>query len=580
MKIKSLLIGMLACSAMVACTNEDSLENEKNSALKGNSYLSVNLSMGNPTSRATQNESFDNGTADEAAVLDKNVVFLFYDASGNYVTEGSIQYYNSNTGLSSPTSTGSNLVWDDQEGGSNVERKAAPVIVLGPTKTVPAKVIAVLNDNELAAKCKGQNMSATLALTGNTTNYLTEAGYVMSNSAYVKDNNVVYATDIAPEQICESAADAIANPVNIYVERVAAKVVMSYSTNLQTTDNTFTLQSNAAGGKYMVDDEVATLKVKVAGWKINAFNETSSLIKKISAITYFDGWNNANYYRSYWAEDVNYNGVTKVAEDATPEPWEHTGESFKGLKYLTWAEADCAGNNQSFNGEVSYLNENTTNQPVIRPNDKTNATTLLVVGYILVNNESTAKTLFTYKGGYYTETKYKNILMGALSEFKKTVNGESQDLVAGDFVWTEVKKEGQTSQYYKCEKVDYQTVVLTPALAEGVVLAENKTIADIHAVLAGFETKLYDGGRCYYQIPIKHIYDNEDNDSDVCGEYGIVRNHSYQLTLNSITNIGGAIFDPENEVLDHIPGEEDDYYIAATLNVLAWRVVANQDVEL
>ena len=568
---------MLACSAMVACTNEDSLENEENSALKGNSYLSVNLSMGNPTSRATQNESFDNGTADEAEVLDKNVVFLFYDASGNYVTEGAIQYYDSTNGLSSPTSEGTKLVWNVQADGSNVERKANPVIVLGPTKTVPAKVIAVLNDNELAAKCKGQNMSATLALTGNTTNYLTEAGYVMSNSAYVKDNNVVYATDIAPGQICESAADAIAHPVDIYVERVAAKVQMSYASSL--TD-VFTLKSNAAGGKYMVDDQVATLKVKVAGWKINAINETSSLIKNISTTKYFDEWNNADYYRSYWAEDVNYSGVTKVAENATPEPWEHTGKSFEGLKYLTWAEADCAGNKQPFNGVVSYLNENTTNEPVIRPNDKTNATTLLVVGHILVNDESTGKTLFTYKGGYYTEAKYKNILMGALSEFKKTVDNQSVALTADDFVWTEVKKEGQTSQYYKCKKVDYQTVVLTPTLKEGVDLAGDKTITDIHAVLAGFETKLYDGGRCYYQIPIKHIYNNGDDASDVCGEYGIVRNHSYQLTLNSITNIGGAIFDPENEVLDHIPGEEDDYYIAATLNVLAWRVVANQGVEL
>ena len=568
---------MLACSAMVACTNEDSLENEENSALKGNSYLSVNLSMGNPTSRATQNESFDNGTADEAAVLDKNVVFLFYDANGNYVTEGAIQYYDSTNGLSSPTSEGTNLVWNVQTDGSNVERKANPVIVLGPTKTVPAKVIAVLNDNELAAKCKGQNMSATLALTGNTTNYLTEAGYVMSNSAYVKDNNVVYATDIAPEQICESAADAIANPVDIYVERVAAKVQMSYASGLT---NVFTLQSNAAGGKYMVDDQVATLKVKVDGWKINAINETSSLIKNITNVSYFDGWNKTDYFRSYWAEDVNYSGVTKVAENATPEPWEHTGKSFEGLKYLTWAEADCAGNNQTFNGVVSYLNENTTNEPVVRPNDKTNTTTLLVVGYILVNDESTGKTLFTYKGGYYTEAKYKSILMGALSEFKKTVDGESVALTAEDFVWTEVKKEGQTSQYYKCKKVDYQTVVLTPDLADNVVLANDKEIKDIHTVLAGFETKLYDGGRCYYQIPIKHIFDNENNDIDVCGEYGIVRNHSYNLTLNNITNIGGAIFDPENEVLDHIPGEEDDYYIAATLNVLAWRVVTNQGVEL
>ena len=577
---------MLACSAMVACTNDDVLENpNENPALKGNSYLSVNLSMGNPTSRATQDEAFDNGTTEEAEVLDKNVVFLFYDASGDYVTEGSIQYYDTTNGLTAPTDQGTKLVWKEQTDGS-VERIADPVIVLGPTKVAPAKVIAILNNNSLANTCitNKMSMSDTYDIVKNATNYETEAGFVMSNSTYVEGGAVVYASDIAPDQICESAAAAIANPVDIYVERVAAKVQMNYATTLAengTYSNIFKLQSNAVDGKYMVDDQVATLKVKVAGWTINATNATSSLVKKISSTNYFDNWNNAGIYRSYWAEDVNYSGVTKVAEDATPEPWEHTGKSFEGLTYQTWADADLAGKHQTWNGRVFYLNENTMDVPVIRPNDKTNATTLLVVGHILVNEGNNGTTLFTYKGGYYTEAKYKEILMGALSGFKKNdAEGKPVPLTADDFVWKEIKKEGQTTAYYKCKKVDYQTVVLTPTFADGVTLADDKEIKDIHTVLAGFETKLYDGGCCYYQIPIKHIFADADNNTDVCGEYGIVRNHSYQLTLNNITNIGGAIFDPENELLDHIPGEEDDYYIAAKLNVLAWRVVANQNVEL
>ncbi len=564
---------MLACTALVGCTNED-VVNEQENELKGNSYLSVNLSMGNPTSRATQAEKFDNGTADEAKVLDKNVIFLFYDAGGNYVTEGSIQYY-TNSALT--PANGAELDWTENTDGENIERTDDPVIVLGPTKVAPAKVIAILNNNDLATKCKGQHMSVTQDLITNTTDFKTDAGFVMSNSTYVKGGSVVYAADIAPGQICETAADAISNPVNIYVERVAAKVSMKYADGVG-TNNEFVLKSKAADGKYMVDNKAATLKVKLAGWTVNATNTTSSLVKNIKNQDYFNSWNSETNYRSYWAEDANYSGVTKVAEDATPEPWEHTGNSFTDLEYKYWANADYK--NAAFHNVVFYLNENTTDNPIIRPNDKTNATTILVVGHIFVNDGNTGTTLFTYKGGYYTEDAYKTILLDALSEFKVTVEGsDPRPLNATDFVW-KTKKEGQTNDYYNCQKVDYQTIVLTPALASNVVLADSKTITDIHRVLAGFETKLYDGGCCYYQIPIKHIFDNDDSETDVCGEYGIVRNHSYQLTLTNVTNIGGAIFDPETEELDHIPGEEDDYYIAAKLNVLAWRVVENQNVEL
>ena len=45
MKIKSLLIGMLACSAMVACTNEDPIDNgnENPAAKSDKAYLAVKL---------------------------------------------------------------------------------------------------------------------------------------------------------------------------------------------------------------------------------------------------------------------------------------------------------------------------------------------------------------------------------------------------------------------------------------------------------------------------------------------------------------------------------------------------------
>ena len=214
---------MLACSEMVACTNDDVLENNESPLVnKGNSFLSVNLSMGNPTSRATQDEAFENGTADEAKVKQTNVKFLFYDAAGNYVTDGVIS-----------NAQDEELSWNENTTGKNIERDAAPVIVLGPTKVAPAKVIAILNNNALAQSCMGDHMTETQSRINSLTNYQTEAGFVMSNSAYVKDNKVVFAADIAPEQICETADDALLNPVNIYVERVAAKITWKFGDDIE-----------------------------------------------------------------------------------------------------------------------------------------------------------------------------------------------------------------------------------------------------------------------------------------------------------------------------------------------------------
>ena len=588
---------MLACTALVGCTNEDVANNENENLLvnKGNSYLSVNLSMGNPSSsRGTQGEAFDNGTDDEAAVNDNNVVFLFYDATGNYVTDGTIQYYANDELIPTDSDNPKDLIWNKNDNGNNIERFYNPVIVLGPTKVAPAKVIAILNDNNLADKCKGNNMSKTQDLVTNTTNFRTDAGFVMSNSTYVKDSKVVYAADIAPEQICESADEAIANPVDIYVERVAAKITWKFAENNligHVEKNMFKMNSGTATGEYMVNGAATELRVEIFGVKVNAFNETSSLVKNINSAEYFTNWNSGSNFRSYWAVDKNYSGViqpVEVAEDY--EPWEYTGGSFDGLKYLTFeGNAQKDVNYGATEALTFYVNENTMDEPMVAPNDKTNATTILVLGKIYVGKSANTadETLFTYKGGYYTQDKYLDIVVSGLTGFATGSEEEKTALTAADFTWKDA--DGK----YKYEKVDYQTVILQPiAVAEGKKIYKGTTteaedgtetttwaeasIADVQNACS-LETKLYLNGMCYYQIPIKHIFDNE-SENNALGEYGIVRNHSYQLTLTKLNSIGGAVIN-EKEELDHIPGKDKDYYIAAKLNVLAWRTVTNQDVE-
>ena len=62
-------------------------------------------------------------------------------------------------------------------------------------------------------------------------------------------------------------------------------------------------------------------------------------------------------------------------------------------------------------------------------------------------------------------------------------------------------------------------------------------------------------------------------------KYGIVRNHHYVVTVNSLTKIGKGIFDPEEEIVPGKNDEKDTYYVGARINILSWKIV-NQNVNL
>ena len=78
---------MLACSAMVACTNEDVIDNpNENPALngKGEAYLAVKILDANgKESRAANGSDYDYSTTEHEI---ETAHFYFYDQSGKYVS--------------------------------------------------------------------------------------------------------------------------------------------------------------------------------------------------------------------------------------------------------------------------------------------------------------------------------------------------------------------------------------------------------------------------------------------------------------------------------------------------------------
>ena len=91
--------------------------------------------------------------------------------------------------------------------------------------------------------------------------------------------------------------------------------------------------------------------------------------------------------------------------------------------------------------------------------------------------------------------------------------------------------------------------------------------AVVNKMLQEAPAEVRKGGMAYYYTTIKHL-----GEVGKLGEYGIVRNHSYQISLNSIKGFGTPVYDPNKIIVPTIPSD-DKTYLAAKINVLSWRVV-------
>jgi hypothetical protein len=101
----------------------------------------------------------------------------------------------------------------------------------------------------------------------------------------------------------------------------------------------------------------------------------------------------------------------------------------------------------------------------------------------------------------------------------------------------------------------------------------NAMIAATNAYLAQYvePALLYNDGQTYYFVDIEHL----GADKNKPAYYGVVRNHVYQVDINSIKGYGSPIYDGLDFTVEkpEYPEDYDDTYVAAKINVLSWKVV-------
>ncbi len=95
-------------------------------------------------------------------------------------------------------------------------------------------------------------------------------------------------------------------------------------------------------------------------------------------------------------------------------------------------------------------------------------------------------------------------------------------------------------------------------------------IATVRAEMQGAPVDISKGGRTYYYTPIKHLGTPNSE-----AEYGVVRNHSYQVEITSIKGFGTPVYYPDTEKIIPTLPSDDKTYLAAKISVLSWRVVSS-----
>ena len=113
------------------------------------------------------------------------------------------------------------------------------------------------------------------------------------------------------------------------------------------------------------------------------------------------------------------------------------------------------------------------------------------------------------------------------------------------------------------------------------ITADNLNNVNSDLLSAGY-ARQYGEGLAYFSIPIQHLGFNQTGTLDYttarAGSFGLVRNHVYAINVKSISGLATALRDANQPIVP--PMDEKTYYINARLNVLNWRLVPTQEVEL
>ena len=558
----------LACTALMmsACSSDDA-SNGGSTGVNDPQYLSVNIvNVGATPSRAS--EDYVNGTDDENKI--SKVRYYFFNGDGTpYLIKapgadgvtgsGTVNWLEATPGYDDTTS----------DTPSHVEKITNAVLVInGVQSAAPSAIVAVINPETLDPAVLENNGSMRLTqLRENAVGsrfYKTDAGkvsgFVMSNSVFVNAGSDVCASLVAGH-VATSADKAKLNPVDIYVERVAAKVTADVDPNAFEKGNGTNWDATQYGTKTAVGKIGAyDVYAVIDGWGL-ADEDGKAKVEKSVSTGWTDGilgispWTTYDYHRCFWESSVEFNAGSN-------QPVNHKFNDFKAnmkdTLYTLPNTPDAKITNVYDNNVTKFLvaatlkyeddSHNWKNAEICRYNG---------VQFLGVDKLKTQVALTFSK--YYTSTDdgstYTQLTKDDITFAEPTGSMKSYQVTP-----TLVDDPTGKKKYYTKSSTGVYTLV------------PNKD--EVNAAIGADKAEIRKDGKAYYFVPIRHLA----TDPTTVGYYGVVRNHFYKINLTGLTGFGTPVYNSAKEIDPTVPSY-DNTYLAARIKVLQWRVV-NQNVNL
>ena len=559
----------LACAALMmsACGSDDA-SNGGSTGVNDPQYLAVNIvNVGATPSRASGD--YEPGTAEENQI--NKVRFYFFNgdgspylikATGTEVTgDENVNWLEATPSVDTSTSGSS----------TNVEKITNAVLVInGVQLAAPSAIVAVVNPetvdasvlnnggqmrlSELREKAVGSKFYNTNA-SGKVTDF------VMSNSVYVNAGEDVCASLVAGH-VATSAEDAKTKPVDLYVERVAAKVTADFDATAFETGNGTNWDATKYGTKTAVGKIGAyDVYAVIDGWGLADEEGKAEVEKQVdkawtNGILDITPWTTYDYRRCFWENSVDFGSGA-----GANLPVNHSFNDFKAQKngvLYTLPNTPLAVITDKYENYVTKFLVAATLKYEDDAHQWHTADICRYNGVEILGVDNLKKQVALTFSKYYTSTDgaTHNQLTAADIDFNEPTGSMKNYQVTPTLA---ADPAGTTKQYFTKESDGSFTPV---------------TKADVNAAIGADKAEIRTDGKAYYYIPIRHLATDETK----LGYYGVVRNHHYKITLNSIKGFGTPVYNPAKEIDPTMPTYSNTY-LAARVQVLQWRVV-NQNVNL
>lgn len=597
MKKITLLSAALMALCLTACSDEPIVDQTPEATIPGGiegKYIGINF-RNVDVSRALDNLEYQEGSANENDITAGQLHFLFFDMDGNpFIMK---QDWNVN-GTVTPEPSNWVKPVDITAGNApdnSVTSAANAVLILGKPAdeatvpegafkgSMPSRIVCIANVTDerirqaYANKTIAQLLDyvtdpATAVAPIEQSLYNEEGNFIMTSATYWDGNDVICWSNISSENICANPALASANPVQIYVERLAAKVsVHSYPKDPRVKtaahkDMEFQYYYVDPADNQVVASNDKRIMMEPIGWKVNNSGLQMFGIKHLLIEN-----NNGTLFSKYFElpEDFNSNGRSFWATTSSREaiddfvPNELTNPlGFNSYEKANTHDPFLQGNKSgvpSLIGKAQYARSFATKILfAARPHIVETTATEYEPGE--------GDQLMLWSGNYYTPEALCRTIERNNPGNKIVFCRTTEDLNNAE------GKGHYTVQFY--------------TLGPGSLTYNNRDITDPNTgrMITGMDVTpvnvplaQYWNGMCYYVLNISNkIMATKSPKTEM---FGVVRNTYYLYDLVEYVGLGTPIPTPDAPTRVENPTQSDSY-VAAKLNILNWRLVAHDNVTL